>query len=329
MRKSKPQKRTKQILLGVFILLIAFIYLNNSSLLSKPGHAKPLLLAHRGLAQTFPMKGITAETNTARRIYPPEHPYLENTLPSMEAAFRAGADLVEFDIHPTKDGQFAVFHDWTLDYRTNGKGITRDYTMAELKRLDVGYGYTADQGKTYPFRGKGIGLMPSLAEVLEHFPNRSFLIHIKSDDPGEGVLLAEYLQKLPAGRLNRLAVYGGDRPIAALQRKLPGLRVMSKATTMRAFLTYLAVGWTGYVPSVMRNQFFYLPLKYARLLWGWPHRFIQRIKAVNSYFFVVAGNGKWSEGFDTVESLNQLPPNYQGGIWTNRIDRIAPVYKGE
>ena len=36
----------------------------------------------------------------------------------MRAAFAAGADIVELDIHPTTDGQFAVFHDWTLDCRT-------------------------------------------------------------------------------------------------------------------------------------------------------------------------------------------------------------------
>lgn len=92
---------------------------------------------------------------------------------------------MEFDVHPTKDGQFAVFHDWTLECRTDVEGVTRDHTMEELKQLDIGYGYTADGGKTYPFRGKGVGLMPTLDEVLVAFPKQSFLIHIKSDDPLE------------------------------------------------------------------------------------------------------------------------------------------------
>jgi glycerophosphoryl diester phosphodiesterase len=323
---SQRKKIMKNKIIWFFIFLFAFVYLNNRSFLVKP-HGKPLLLAHRGLAQTFSMEGITGETNTAERIYPPEHPYLENTIPSMEAAFRDGADMVEFDIHPTKDGKFAVFHDWNLDYRTNGTGTTREHTMAELKALDVGYGYTADRGKTFPFRGKGIGLMPSLDEVLDHFPHRSFLIHVKSDDPQEGDLLAQYLKKLPEDRLARLNVYGGDKPIAILKQKLPRLRVMSKETAKKAFIAYMAVGWTGYMPSSMKNAFFYLPLKYARFLWGWPHRLIQRIKDADSYFFVVAGKGEWSEGFDTLEALKQIPANYQGGIWTNRIDRIGPVLK--
>ncbi|MFP3499262.1 glycerophosphodiester phosphodiesterase family protein, partial [Pseudomonas sp. SIMBA_059] len=84
-------------------------------------------MAHRGLAQTFTMEGITGETCTAERIHEPEHPYLENTIPSMEAAFGAGADVVELDVQLTKDGDFAVFHDWMLDCRTEGTGQIRDY----------------------------------------------------------------------------------------------------------------------------------------------------------------------------------------------------------
>ena len=108
--------------------------------------------------------------------------------------FQAGADIVELDLHITKDRQFAVFHDWKLDYRTNGTGVTRDYTIAELKSLDVGYGYSADGGKTFPFRGKGVGLMPSLDEVLAYFPERSFLIHVKSNDPKEGTACSIFVQ---------------------------------------------------------------------------------------------------------------------------------------
>lgn len=48
-----------------------------------------LLLAHCGLAQTFSMDGITDESCTAERIHQPEHPYLENTILSMEAVSQA------------------------------------------------------------------------------------------------------------------------------------------------------------------------------------------------------------------------------------------------
>ena len=65
-------------------------------------------------------------------------------------------------------------------------GLGQGLYHGATKNIDIGYGYTADQGATYPFRGKGVGLIPSLDEVLEAFPDGSFLIHIKSTDPEEG-----------------------------------------------------------------------------------------------------------------------------------------------
>lgn len=319
------KRKWKPIVIFLFIFT-SFIYVNNTSQFTKDERT-PLLLAHRGLGQTFPLEGIASETCTAQIIYEPEHPYLENTIPAMEAAFAAGADIVELDIHLTTDGQFAVFHDWTLDCRTDGAGVTREHTLQELKQLDIGYGYTADNGETFPFRGKGVGLMPSLDEVLTHFPNGAFLIHIKSNDPLEGEYLAEYLAKFPENKLEQLAVYGGDKPIAALREKLPNMRVMSYATLKRCLLPYLAIGWTGYVPAACENTQLHIPEKYAPYMWGYPTKFVKRMENANTRVILVAGNGGWSEGFDAKEDLDRIPDNYSGGIWTNRIDRIAPLLK--
>ena len=60
--------------------------------------AHDMLFAHRGLAQNFSMEGITNETDTAKRIYPPEHPYLENTIASMEAEIMDRANAAEQQI---------------------------------------------------------------------------------------------------------------------------------------------------------------------------------------------------------------------------------------
>ncbi|WP_394137878.1 glycerophosphodiester phosphodiesterase family protein [Cytobacillus oceanisediminis] len=323
---KKIKKFFKRLLLFLLILAV-FMFANNSSLFTKEGEEKPLLLAHRGMAQTFHMEGITGDTCTAERMYEPEHPFIENTIPSMEAAFEGGADVIELDIQPTKDGQFAVFHDWTLECRTDGQGVTREHTMEELKQLDIGYGYTADKGKTFPFRGKETGLMPSLDDVMEHFPESNFLIHIKSNDPNEGKQLAGYLSKFPESRLQEITVYGGDEPIAALQEKMPGIRVMSKATLKSCLLPYLAAGWTGYIPNSCEETQLHIPEAYAKWMWGWPHKFINRMDKAGTNVIVVAGDGGWSEGFDTPADLGRLPAGYSGGIWTNRIDLIAPVYK--
>jgi glycerophosphoryl diester phosphodiesterase len=150
------KKRT--ITLLALIAAGAAIYINNTSLISSRPAGEPVILAHRGLAQSYDRTGLTGETCTAERMLPPRHDYLENTIRSMEAAFELAADVLELDVHPTTDGKFAVFHDWTLDCRTEGSGRTRDHSMAELKKLDVGYGYTADGGKRSRFAGKASAL---------------------------------------------------------------------------------------------------------------------------------------------------------------------------
>lgn len=313
-----------------FAALLVFLIVNNSSLLTKQRNDDPLLLAHRGLGQTFSLEGIKNDTCTAERIYEPEHPYLENTIPSMEAAFEAGADIVEIDVHITKDNQFAIFHDWTLGCRTNVEGVTRDYTMAQLRNVDIGYGYTADGGATYPFRGKGIGMMPSLTEVLDRFPNKQLLIDVKSNDPEEGKQLAEYLLKLPKPQQDLLAVYGGDEPIAALKEKMPDMRVMSKATMKDCLLPYLATGWTGYVSEACKHTQLHIPEELAKWLWGWPNKLLNRMERADTRVIVVGGDGSsFSSGFDTPEDIERLPSKFSGGIWTNRIDRLAPLYKNQ
>ena len=285
------------------------------------------VLAHRGLAQTYHRDGLTNETCTAARIYPPEHPYLENTIASMKAAFAAGADIVEFDVHPTTDGHFAITHDWRLECRTNGTGVTRNHTLAELQRLDIGYGYTADGGKTFPFRGKGVGLMPSLDEVLATFPDRRFLINVKSNDPHEGDLLADRLLQLPSEQLARLMSYGGDRPMATLHERIPKMRTTSRKSVVACGTRYLALGWTGYVPEACRNSIILMPVNAGFLLWGWPNLFFERMNGAGTEVFVTGpytSGDPGTVGIDRAEDIARLPDDFSGGIWTNRVDCIAP-----
>lgn len=324
-------KTVLRYLLVALAAFAAFAWLNNTSLFSTPSGGRPVLLAHRGLHQTFPREGLQNDTCTATRIHPPEHAFIENTLPSMEAAFAAGADIVEFDVHPATDGHFAVFHDWTLDCRTEGHGRTRDHAMADLKQVDIGYGYTSDGGKTYPFRGKGVGLMPSLDEVLATFPGKRFLINIKSDDLEEGKLLAERLKRLSSDQRALLMAYGGNRPIAELRALIPDLPVMSRTTLKSCGLGYLALGWSGYVPEACNNTLLLVPSNYAGILWGWPHRFLARMQKAGTQVFVT-GNYRSGDpgttGIDDLEQLSQLPEEFTGGIWTNRIDRIGTAARG-
>lgn len=101
------------------------------------------------------------------------HNYPENTLPAFRSAVEMGIDVVETDIHITKDGVLVIWHDPTLERNTDGNGRVEDHTLEELRRYDAGYTFTKDGGRTYPFRGKGITIC-TLAEALEALS----LIHI-------------------------------------------------------------------------------------------------------------------------------------------------------
>ena len=308
-------------------VLAAAIYLSNSNLLARHHDGQAVLLAHRGMAQRFDERDLKNDTCTAARMLPPTHEYLENTIDSMRAGFAAGADIVELDIHPTTDGEFAVFHDWTLDCRTDGHGITREHSMAYLKKLDIGYGYTADGGKSFPFRGKGVGLMPTLTEVLAAFPEQRLLINVKSRDPSEGEKLAALLNKLPAERRAQIMVYGGDEPVDIVRQQTPEVRTISRSTIKSCLLRYIGYGWSGVVPKACHNAMVMLPINAAPWMWGWPDRFLNRMKAANSEVFVLGPyrGGEFSSGIDSPEQFARLPQNYSGGIWTNEIEAIAPL----
>lgn len=309
-------------------MVSAALWIGNTSLFSEADE-RPQVIAHRGLGQTYHRENLQRDTCTAERIFPPEHDFLENTITGFEAAFAAGADMVEFDVHPTTDGEFAVFHDWTIDCRTEGSGVTREKSMAELRTLDVGHGYTADGGKTFPFRGKGVGLMPTLAEVLAAFPDRRFLINIKSDDVSEGERLAGQIGALPAAQQDLIMVYGGGSAIAEYRRLMPGATVLGTDGAVRCLLRYWAIGWSGYVPADCRNTIFMLPNNFGLFTWGYPHRLAARLRTEGSTLVVLGDNhgDRYTTGVDDADILAKLPPRFDGAIWTNRADLIGPAVR--
>jgi len=92
----------------------------------------------------------------------------ENTLPSLLEAVALGVDAVEFDVHLTKDGVLVLLHDPTLDRTTDAKGPVASRTLADLRGVDAGARFSRD-GRTYPWRGKGVGV-PTFDEVIEALP---------------------------------------------------------------------------------------------------------------------------------------------------------------
>lgn len=102
-----------------------------------PRHGRLFVVAHRGAHQGIP----------------------ENSLPAYEKAIELGVDFVEIDVRTTKDGRLVSIHNDTVDaYVNNANGPVRDYTLNELRALDIGIRH----GERW--RGTRI---PTLEEILD------------------------------------------------------------------------------------------------------------------------------------------------------------------
>lgn len=80
----------------------------------------------------------------------------ENSLQAYQNCIDMDVDMVEIDLHKSKDGVLVIMHDGTLDRTSTGKGPISDYTYEELQKF---YLKAGDGVKT---RHK----IPTLEEVL-------------------------------------------------------------------------------------------------------------------------------------------------------------------
>ena len=330
MKLSKGRKRALAV---VALILVALSLLNASWLAPKP-EGKPKLIAHRGVYHLYDKRAAAGrDTCTARFIRPPEHEVFENTIASVQMAAGLGGALVEVDVAPTKDGKMVLFHDWTVDCRTNGKGETRDLTLAELKALDIGYGYTADGGKTYPLRGKGIGQILTVEEALAALPSRALLFNFKSKNPAEADQLFAILKA--SGRdYEKLgdAFYGAQAPVDRIRQLAPKNWAFNMKGEAKACTTdYVLYGWTGIVPESCRNGVLVIPINYQWPMWGWPNRLIARMERVGARVIVMGPyeSGKSNEGLSDVHDLGRIPGSFNGYVWVEDIWAIGPALKGK
>lgn len=121
---------------------------------------RPLVMAHRGGAGLWP----------------------ENTMHAFERAHAMKVDVLEMDLRATSDNHLVVIHDATVDRTTDGRGAVSSLTLEELKRLDAGYTWSPDGGRSFPFRGRGLSV-PTLQEILTAFPGVRLNIDIKQERP--------------------------------------------------------------------------------------------------------------------------------------------------
>jgi glycerophosphoryl diester phosphodiesterase len=107
----------------------------------------------------------------------------ENTLEAFRLAVEAGAGGLELDVHVTRDGEVVVIHDASVDRTTDGSGAVAEMELEEIRRLDAGYRFSPDGGRTFPYRGRGVTI-PTLAEVYASFPEARVNADIKKAQSG-------------------------------------------------------------------------------------------------------------------------------------------------
>lgn len=101
----------------------------------------------------------------------------ENTIASFEQCIALGAKRLELDVQVTKDGLAVVYHPADLSANTNGKGKVKDFTYAELEKLDAAYKFEKNGDHTE--RGKGHKI-PLFEDVLVKLPNVKLIVDLKS-----------------------------------------------------------------------------------------------------------------------------------------------------
>jgi glycerophosphoryl diester phosphodiesterase len=121
---------------------------------------RPLVIGHRGAAGEAP----------------------ENTLDSFRRALADGAQILESDVHLTRDGVVVICHDAEVDRTTDGSGRIAELSFARLRELDAGYRFSPDGGRSFPQRGRGLRI-PSLREAFEALPQARFNLELKAADP--------------------------------------------------------------------------------------------------------------------------------------------------
>ncbi|MBM7693616.1 glycerophosphoryl diester phosphodiesterase [Peribacillus deserti] len=149
--------------LTMLIVVLLFNFYPVKKIPQKPffENSRPLVIAHQGGELLAP----------------------SNTMAAFDNAANLGVDVLETDLHITKDGHLVAIHDASVDRTTNGKGLVADLTLKEIQSLDAGY-YFKDLNGNYSFRGKGV-YIPTAEEIFKKFGHMRIEMEIKDDNPDE------------------------------------------------------------------------------------------------------------------------------------------------
>lgn len=260
------------------------------------------------------------------------HPFLEGLRPTLHiahrggallapentlAAFRAGVerwrtDMLELDLHASRDGELIVSHDPTLQRCTDGDGRIADFTLAELQRLDAGFHFSRDGGRTHPFRGQGVRL-PTFREVLRAFPGLRLNVEVKVEAPGVESAVAGLLRA--EGAVNRVCLGSELDPLAEqLVQAAPEVCAFYPRDALTQLV--LAIKSGAEPPDDPRFQVLDMPLDYGE------------VRLVDAPFIEATTRlGRWVNVWtvDDLDTMRALVGIGVGGIMSDRPDLLREV----
>ncbi|WP_255947660.1 glycerophosphodiester phosphodiesterase [Streptomyces odontomachi] len=158
----------------------------------------------------------------------------ENTLRSFLAAQRAGLDVIELDLHLSKDGALVVMHDADVDRTTDGTGPIAEQTLDELRALDAGGGER----------------IPVFEEVLDAV---TAPLQAEIKDVAAAKALAEVMNARDlVARVDVLSFH--DAALAEVARLVPGVRTMLVASEYGTGVVEraVAIGATGLALDIQK-----------------------------------------------------------------------------
>ncbi|MBB5233533.1 glycerophosphodiester phosphodiesterase [Deinococcus budaensis] len=184
-----------------------------------------------------------------------------NTLLAYRNAASLGADMLEMDMHATRDGVLVLSHDAALDRLTNVRGRIPELTLAQVRAADAGYAFSLDGGRTFPFRGQGVQVA-QLSEVLSAFPALPMIIEIKQASPS---LAAPFCRALRDAGATRRVIAASFSDVALNEFRAACPEVMTSMTEreLRPLVLLSKVGLARLAP--VRGRAAQVPVRAGRI----------------------------------------------------------------
>lgn len=312
--------RAFKILLAVVALAALALSALNAPWFAPTPAGHLLLVAHRGVAQ--PVDPAKHDPCSAHNLRPTDHLFIENSQFGMQAALRFGAEALLLDVRASADGTAVIFRDAALDCRTNGSGEVGERPLAYLKTLDIGYGYSADNGRTFPLRGRGVGGMLTIEEVLRAFSRDQLIFELADARAAEAAVAGFARAGVPIGPTHGFT--GPPEALARLRQLTPNGWILDRAASAACLRGYRRTGWFGSVPDDCRGLTLNLPYAGEWTLWGWPYRFLDRMHGVGARAFLSADpDGPILTGLDRPEQTGEVGARFTGFLLIEDMNDVG------